>query len=60
MLADVSVEAPQGPMDLGGVLQDLIQAYCAEQGIDWKEEGLPFLQQLQCVNVKIDSLALWS
>ena len=39
--------APQGQMDLGMMLGDLIRTYCKEEGIDWRSEGLPFLQQLQ-------------
>ena len=40
-------DAPQGQMDLGMMLGDLIRTYCQEEGIDWRSEGLPFLQQLQ-------------
>ena len=40
-------EAPEGQMDLGGALQDLIRAHCQEEGIDWTSKGLPFLKQLQ-------------
>ena len=34
-------------MDLGSVLSDHIKAYCTKLTIPWKQEGLPFLQQLQ-------------
>ena len=40
-------EAPEGQMDLGGALQDLIKAHCQEEGIDWTSKGLPFLKKLQ-------------
>jgi len=42
-----NTEAPQGPMDLGSVLSDHLHAYCTKLNIPWKQEGLPFLQQLQ-------------
>ena len=34
-------------MDLGAALTDLIRAYCREEGIAWKDEGAPFVKQLQ-------------
>jgi hypothetical protein len=42
-----NTEAPEGPMDLGAVLSDHIQAYCTKLAIPWKQEGLPFLKKLQ-------------
>ena len=39
--------SPQGPMDLGMLLGELIKGYCQQEGIDWREEGQPFLQELQ-------------
>ena len=45
--AYTEAEAPEGPMDLGAELNKLIEAYCEQEGIDWKAEGRPFLQQLQ-------------
>jgi hypothetical protein len=42
-----NTEAPEGPMDLGAVLSDHIQAYCTKLTIPWKQEGLPFLKKLQ-------------
>ena len=47
-----STEAPEGPMDLGIVLSDHIQAYCAKLTIPWKQEGLPFLKKLQRENMR--------
>jgi hypothetical protein len=41
------VSVPQGPMDLGMKLGNLIRAYCHQETIDWLAEGEPFLQQLQ-------------
>ena len=40
-------EAPEGPMEIGYILTDLIRSYCKEEGIPWKSEGLPFLKKLQ-------------
>ena len=40
-------EAPEGPMDLGMLLGDLLRGYCQQEGIDWRTQGQPFLQQLQ-------------
>ena len=34
----------------GVILSDLIRAYCAGDDIPWSQEGLPFLQRLQCVS----------
>jgi hypothetical protein len=34
----------------GVILSDLIRAYCADDDIPWSQEGLPFLQRLQCVS----------
>ena len=42
-----SASAPEGPMDLGELLGELLKEYCQQEGIDWKAEGRPFLQQLQ-------------
>eukprot|EP01045_Picozoa_sp_COSAG04_P015780 COSAG04_NODE_1273_length_7466_cov_76.544319_4_plen_458_part_00 len=42
-----SVDAPEGPMDLGEFLSDLMKGYCKQEGIDWKAEGRPFFKKLQ-------------
>ena len=34
-------------MDLGMMLGKLIEGYCEQEGIDWKSDGEPFLQNLQ-------------
>ena len=39
--ADGSVVAPEGPMDMGDALGELLRAYCRKQDIPWKEEGNP-------------------
>ena len=39
--------APEGPMDLGMLLGELIKGYCLQEGIDWRLEGQPFLKELQ-------------
>ena len=46
-VAYTTVEVPEGPMELGVILSELIRAYCKTQGIDWKEEGQPFFRKLQ-------------
>jgi hypothetical protein len=38
---------PQGQMDLGLALGELLKGYCDAYGIDWLREGKPFLQKLQ-------------
>jgi hypothetical protein len=40
-------EAPEGPLDLGFMLGQLVQVYCAQEQIPWREEGQPFLKSLQ-------------
>ena len=45
--AYIEASVPEGPMDLGVLLGDLIRAYCQQEGIDWKAEGQPFLKELQ-------------
>ena len=45
--AYIDAAVPEGPMDLGGALTKLLEGHCASEGIEWKAEGLPFLQQLQ-------------
>ena len=41
LCADGSVVAPEGPMDMGDALGELLRAYCRKQDIPWKEEGNP-------------------
>jgi hypothetical protein len=41
------VSVPEGPMDLGMKLGDLIRAYCRQEAIEWEAEGEPFLKKLQ-------------
>ena len=43
------VTAPEGPMDLGVALGDLLKGYCRKHSIKskWKEEDQPFLKLLQ-------------
>ena len=41
------VQAPQGAFQLGAALTDIIRGYCEHEGIAWREDGEPFLQQLQ-------------
>ena len=43
----IAPTVPQGAMDLGVALGDLLRAYCQAHGIDWQGEGLPFLHRLQ-------------
>jgi hypothetical protein len=40
-------EVPEGPLQLGGILTGLTQAYCKREGIDWRANGNPFFKQLQ-------------
>ena len=41
------VQAPEGPMDMGDHLGELLRAYCRKQGVPWREEGQPFFRSLQ-------------
>ena len=45
--AYMRVAVPEGPMDLGIKLGDLIRAYCRQETIEWEAEGEPFLKKLQ-------------
>jgi hypothetical protein len=46
-LVYTEAEVPEGPLELGGILMGLIQAYCRREGIDWRTEGKSFFKQLQ-------------
>jgi hypothetical protein len=46
-LAYAVATMPQGAMDLGIALGELLKGYCQAHGIDWQGEGEPFLQRLQ-------------
>lgn len=39
--------APDGPMELGGALKDLLRSYCRKHDIPWREEGKVFLKALE-------------
>ena len=41
------VKAPQGPLELGAMLHQLIEWYCRKNNISFREEGYPFLQDLE-------------
>jgi ADP-ribosylation factor protein 1 len=45
-VAYTEADVPEGQMELGGVLMNLIQAYCRREGIDWRE-GKAFFRELQ-------------
>jgi hypothetical protein len=47
MAAYDSAEVPEGPMELGDILGELIRAYCAQEDIPWKGEGQPFFRKMQ-------------
>lgn len=42
-----SAAPPEGPWELGAMLHQLIAWYCRKHKIPWKEEGHPFLKDLQ-------------
>jgi hypothetical protein len=41
------IEAPDGPMEMGVILNTLLEKYCGHEDIPWKEEGKPFFKALQ-------------
>ena len=45
--AYTTADTPEGPMEIGVILSELIRAYCKTEDIDWKAEGQPFFRQLQ-------------
>ena len=43
---------PDGPLELGAALQDLLREYCHAEGLDWHSVGQPFLKKLQTEAMK--------
>ena len=43
----LTTEAPDGPLELGMALGELLKGHCEDEGIDWRGEGQPYLKRLQ-------------
>jgi hypothetical protein len=45
--AYAEVGAPEGPMDFGAAVADLVRSVCVAEGIEWRDGGDQFLRKLQ-------------